>query len=309
MHVHERITVNRPPAQVYAFWRNLSQLPQFMDHLVSVQGDPEGITRWTAKSPIGTVDWDAKVVEDKPNEMISWRSLEDSGIRNSGAVRFFAAGAGATEVAVDISYDPPMGRLGEIVASLLGESPDQEISSDLKRFKEIMESGQADVSRSPAAAPTVAAAATTVPAAAPKASAAREDPKAAAAREELIESRAETHAATNRGVYSNDLNPQKVDNDAPVDDFVVGGPMAANIGYPSTGLVGVTDAADAAFMEGERTAAGAGNAEIANDVDPDQLGLRSGQDQNKHDPNDRDAGHRDGEPPEEIGYRVSGAPI
>jgi hypothetical protein len=293
MHVHERITVDRPPAQVYAFWRNLSPLPLFMDHLVSVQGDPDGVTRWTAESPIGTVHWDAKVVEDKPNEMISWRSLEDSGVRNSGAVRFFPAGNGATEVAVDISYDPPMGRLGEIVASLLGESPHQEISSDLKRFKKIMESGQADVSGSPVAA-------TTVPA---------DAPDATAAREELIESRGETHASTNRGVYSNDLDPQKVDNDAPVDEFVVGGPMAANIGYPSTGLVGVTDMADAAFFEGEPTDAGYGNAEIANDVDPDELGLRRGRDQNKYDPNDRDAGHRDGEPPENIGYRVSGAPL
>jgi hypothetical protein len=293
MHVHERITVNRPPAQVYAFWRNLSQLPLFMDHLVSVQGDPDGVTRWTAESPIGTVAWDARVVEDKPNEMISWRSLEDSGVRNSGAVRFFPAGKGATEVAVDISYDPPMGRLGNIVASLLGESPSQEISSDLKRFKEIMESGQADVSGSQVAASTVPA----------------DAPNAAAAREELIESRGETHAATNRGVYSNDLNPQKVDDDAPVDEFVVGGPMAANIGYPSTGLVGVSDMADAEFVEGERSGTGYGNAEIANDVDPDQLGLRRGRDQDDHDPNDRDAGHREGEPPENIAYRVSGAPL
>jgi hypothetical protein len=293
MHVHERITVNRPPAQVYAFWRNLSQLPQFMDHLVSVQGDPDGVTHWTAESPIGTVEWDARVVEDKPNEMISWRSLDESGVRNSGAVRFFAAGNGATEVAVDISYDPPMGRLGNIVASLLGESPDQRISSDLKRFKEIMESGQADVSTSPAAA-------TTIPV---------DAPNPTAAREEMIESRGETHAATNRGVYSNDLNPQKVDDDAPVDEFIVGGPMAANLGYPSTGLVGVSDTADAEFIEGESTGAGYGNAEVANDVDPDQLGLRRGRDQNKVDPNDRDAGHREGEPDHDIGYRVSGAPL
>src|SRR6476646_7237861 len=150
MHVHKRITVERPRPQVYAFWRNLTQLPQFMDHLASIQGDTEGITHWRAKGPAGSVEWDAEIVEDKPNELLSWHSLEGSDVRNSGAVRFFDAGSGGTEVAVDISYDPPMGRLGNLVATLLGESPEQEVGADLKRFKEIMESGRADISGAPA---------------------------------------------------------------------------------------------------------------------------------------------------------------
>lgn len=297
MHVHERITVNQPPEEVYAFWRNLTQLPLFMEHLVSVQGDPDGITHWKAKSPTGTVDWDAKIVEDKPNELIAWRSLDDSEVRNMGTVRFAETDLGMTDVVVDISYDPPMGALGEFVASLLGESPEQEVSDDLRRFKQIMESGRADVASTPEP----------------------ESPRAFEAREELIESRDETHAATNRGRFENDLDPQEEDNDAPDRGFVIGGPMVANIGYPSTGIVGTTDAADAGVIEGgtsgPRTAAGA---DVANDIDPDQLGLSRGQGQDPRGGNDgrlpaRDernpAGHRDGEPEHDIAYRVSGAPL
>jgi uncharacterized protein YndB with AHSA1/START domain len=289
MHVHKRITVERPRPQVYAFWRNLTQLPQFMDHLASVQGDPEGVTHWRAKGPAGSVEWDAEMVEDKPNELISWRSLEGSDVRNSGAVRFFDAGSGATEVAVDLSYDPPMGRLGNLVASLLGESPEQEIGADLKRFKEIMESGQADTSASLAANRSDA-------------------PKASAAERELVASREETHAATNQGRYGNDLDPQKLDNDAPGDELIIGGPMMANPGYSSTGLIGATDPAEAGVIGATRGSVPGADSDLANDVDPDQLGLRRGHDENEFDPNDRDLGNPDA-PEHDIGYRPSGAPI
>jgi uncharacterized membrane protein len=140
MYVHESIHIRRPRQQVYAYWRNLGQLPQFMEHLVSVSGDPNGVTHWTAKAPIGTVEWDAKIVEDKLNEMISWRSLDDSEVRNSGAVRFFDEGDG-TLVDVDISYDPPAGALGAVVAKLFGEAPDQQVRDDLQRLKQILENG------------------------------------------------------------------------------------------------------------------------------------------------------------------------
>ena len=290
MHVHKRITVERPRDQVYAFWRNLTQLPQFMDHLASVQGDTEGVTHWRAKGPAGSVEWDAEMVEDKPNELISWRSLEGSDVRNSGAVRFFDVGSGATEVAVDLSYDPPLGRLGNLVASLLGESPEKEIGADLKRFKEIMESGQADISGAPA--PTVPA----------------DAPRAAAAGQELVASHEETHAATNQGRYENTLDPQKVDNDAPGDELIIGGPMMANPGFSSTGLIGATDPAEAGVIGATRGYVPGADSDLANDVDPDQLGLRRGRDQNKFDPNDRDLGNPDA-PEHDIGYRPSGAPI
>lgn len=141
MHVRETIQINRPRSLVYAYWRNLGQLPNFMDHLVSVSGDSNGVTHWTAKAPLGTVEWDAKIVEDQPNEMISWRSLDDADVRNSGAVRFLDQDGG-TLVDVAISYDPPAGALGAIVARLFGEAPDQQIRDDLERLKQILETGE-----------------------------------------------------------------------------------------------------------------------------------------------------------------------
>jgi uncharacterized membrane protein len=140
MHVRETIQINRPPAHVYAWWRPLGQLPQFLEHLVSVTGDPNGVTHWVAKAPLGTVEWDAKVVEDIPNEMISWRSLDEADVRNSGAVRFLDQDGG-TLVDVAISYDPPAGPVGALVAKLFGEAPDQQIRDDLQRLKDLLENG------------------------------------------------------------------------------------------------------------------------------------------------------------------------
>lgn len=140
MHVREVILINRSRPHVYSYWRSLGQLPQFLDHLVSVTGDPDGVTHWTAKAPLGTVEWDAKIVEDVPNEMISWLSLDDADVRNSGAV-LFSDQDGGTLVDVAISYDPPAGALGALVAKLFGEAPDQQIRDDLLRLKHILEHG------------------------------------------------------------------------------------------------------------------------------------------------------------------------
>ena len=143
MHVHKRITVERPRPQVYAFWRNLTQLPQFMDHLASVQGDTEGVTHWRAKGPGGSVEWDAELVEDKPNELISWRSLEGTTVSNCGQVRFERAPGGrGTIVRVALEYRPPAGALGAAVAKIFGREPSQQIREDIRRFKQLIEAGE-----------------------------------------------------------------------------------------------------------------------------------------------------------------------
>lgn len=268
MHLHEKIVVNRPRMETYAFWRNLTQLPLFMDHLVSVTGDPYGITHWKANAPTGTVEWDAKIVEDKPGEMISWRSVEESEVRNSGAVRFIDADNGATEVAVDISFDPPMGVLGEIVAKLFGEAPDQQVADDLKRFKEIMESGQAVIT-SPGG------------------------PTPDAAKAELLSSRDSTHAAANEPeLDDSDVNSVTVGTTG--DSMVVGGDVVENITYSSTGVAGNMAAGQPGVASGGvapqvRTS---GDPAVANDIDPAQRGLRTGKDQDKVDGNDRNAAER-----------------
>ena len=144
------LTVNRPPAEVYGFWRQLENLPRFMRHLESVQDLGSGRSRWKVKGPAGsTVEWDAEIVEDRPSELIAWRSLPGASVENGGFVRFRPAPGGkGTEVKVHLEYHPPGGRLGSTIAALFGEEPGQQLQEDLRRFKQVMETGE--ISRSDA---------------------------------------------------------------------------------------------------------------------------------------------------------------
>ncbi len=138
------VTVMRSPEYVYGFWRNLENLPDFMYHLQSVTTGDDGQSHWIANSPIGQpVQWDAQIVEDLPGKKIAWQSLPGSGIENSGCVEFTPDhSAKGTEVRVTLAYQMPGGALGKAAATLLGESPEQQVNDDLRRFKQIMETGQ-----------------------------------------------------------------------------------------------------------------------------------------------------------------------
>jgi uncharacterized membrane protein len=138
------VTIRRPVEEVYGYWRDLSNLPSFMIHLEAVEPTGNGRSHWTAKAPAGRkVEWDAEVVEDKPGERIAWRSLEGSQVGNSGSVWFTPApGGGGTEVRVELSYDPPGGALGKVVAKLFGEEPQQQVTDDLRRLKQVLETGE-----------------------------------------------------------------------------------------------------------------------------------------------------------------------
>jgi uncharacterized membrane protein len=142
--VVQSITINRPINEVYGFWHNFENLPRFMAHLESVEVMDNGRSRWKAKAPMGTdVEWEAETVEDRPNELISWRALPDSTVPNSGQVRFQDAPAGqGTEVTVELRYQPPGGKLGSLVAKLFGEEPNQQVKGDLRRFKQVIELGE-----------------------------------------------------------------------------------------------------------------------------------------------------------------------
>ena len=141
------VTVNRSADEAYALWRDFARLPVFMTHLESVTDEGK---HWVATAPGGgTVEWDAEIVEDVPGERLSWRSVGGADVDNAGTVTFAAAPGGrGTEVRVQLSYDPPAGKLGTAVARLLGEEPRQQVTDDLRRFKQILETGE--VVRSPA---------------------------------------------------------------------------------------------------------------------------------------------------------------
>ena len=138
------ITVNRSREEVYQAWRDLRNLPRFMQNLEAVEMTGENRSHWVAKAPAGTsVEWDAQITDDQPNERISWRSLPGSQVENAGSVRFTTApGERGTEVHVEIRYTPPAGKLGAVVAKIFGKDAGQQMASDLRRFKQVMETGE-----------------------------------------------------------------------------------------------------------------------------------------------------------------------
>jgi uncharacterized membrane protein len=139
--VEKSVTVDRPPEEVYRFWRNLENLPRFMHHLESVRALDDRRSHWVAKAPAGaTVEWDAEIYNEKKNELIAWRSVENSDVNHAGSVRFQEAPDGrGTVVKVAINYQSPAGMLGSAVAKLLGEEPEKQLEDDLPRFKQLLE--------------------------------------------------------------------------------------------------------------------------------------------------------------------------
>lgn len=146
--VRKSLIINRSPEELYQFWRDFENLPSFMKHLESVKVTGEGRSHWVAKAPAGTsVEWDAEITEDRPNELIAWRSLEGSDVENSGSVQFEPApGNRGTIVRVEIEYNPPGGVIGAAVAKLFGEEPGQQAQEDLRCLKQVMETGEVVIS-------------------------------------------------------------------------------------------------------------------------------------------------------------------
>jgi uncharacterized membrane protein len=144
MHVRKAITVRPSPAEVFQFWQDFENLPRFMSHLQSVQVTGERRSHWKTQAPAGqTVEWDAEVTELRPNELIAWRSLQGADVDNSGVVRFRAAPGGqGTEVEVELQFDAPGGKVGRTIAKLFGKDPGQQVASDLRRFKQVLEAGE-----------------------------------------------------------------------------------------------------------------------------------------------------------------------
>jgi uncharacterized membrane protein len=138
------IVVNREPEDVYQFWLNFEQFPRFMKHLKQVSVTKDGHSHWKARGPGGNVfAWDAEVVETRPNELIRWRSLPGADVDNEGSVHFERAPGGrGTLVRVNLRYDAPGGSVGEMVATLFGKEPGQEVQEDLRRFKQVIETGE-----------------------------------------------------------------------------------------------------------------------------------------------------------------------
>jgi len=137
-------TIMRPRHELYAFWRNLENLPEFMEHLESVTVTGDGRSHWVTRAPIGRpVSWDAEITEDVEDRIIAWRSLPGSAIESSGQVQFGDAPEGrGTVVRARILYQAPGGKTAQEISRFFGESASQQLRDDLRRFKQVMEAGE-----------------------------------------------------------------------------------------------------------------------------------------------------------------------
>jgi uncharacterized membrane protein len=153
--VGRTVSINRTPQELYEFWRDFRNLPLFMENIHSVEVFDARRSHWVVAAPAGaTVEWDSTVTEDVPGEVIAWRSNEDASVRNSGRITFRDSGNGrGTWVTATLVYDPPAGTVGKLVAKLFQREPNIQARRDLRRFKQLMETGEIATSQPPEAAP------------------------------------------------------------------------------------------------------------------------------------------------------------
>lgn len=139
----QAVTINKPVAEVYGYFRNFANLPRFMENVERIDVRDDKRSHWVVKAPGGaTVEWDAVVTDEQPERFVAWTSEPGADVPNSGRVEFRDAGARGTVVSATILYDPPAGVIGKLVAKLAQREPAIQARRDLHRFKQLMETGE-----------------------------------------------------------------------------------------------------------------------------------------------------------------------
>jgi uncharacterized membrane protein len=143
----EAVTINRPAQELYDFWRDPTNLVAVMDNIASIEPLDANRSRWTVKAPAGhEVSWNSVITKEVPGREIYWQSEEGADIANSGRIEFVEAGERGTIVRAVIAYDPPGGTIGQLIAKLFMREPRIQSRHDLRRFKQLMETGEISTS-------------------------------------------------------------------------------------------------------------------------------------------------------------------
>ena len=142
--IEESIVIERPADDIYRYWRNYANVPEFMHQVQRVDDLGGGRSHWVLATPVGvTLEWDAEIHNDSPGELIAWRSLEGAQVQTAGSVHFSPDTAGrGTVVRVNQKMNPPGGKLGVALAGLVGDDPGALTRENLRTLKQIMEGGR-----------------------------------------------------------------------------------------------------------------------------------------------------------------------
>jgi uncharacterized membrane protein len=146
VHAEEVVYIQRSPDELYRFWRDYRNLPQFMTNVESVTplGDPKR-SHWVVRGPLGLAfEWDAEIHNETPGELIAWRSLPGGDVATAGSVHFTPAmGGRGTEVRVNERFALPGGQIGAALARFVGHDPAAQTRANLRRLKQLMEATSA----------------------------------------------------------------------------------------------------------------------------------------------------------------------
>jgi uncharacterized membrane protein len=138
------INVHAPLDEVFAYFCDFRNFPRFMSHVREVRVEDGGRSNWVVEGPVGTsFEWDAEITQLQPNRVVAWRTLPGVEVEHAGIVQFEPNLDGGTRMQVRLSYNPPAGALGHVIAALFGKDPKRAMDDDLLRFKSLLESGKA----------------------------------------------------------------------------------------------------------------------------------------------------------------------
>jgi len=144
VHFERSLTIDRPAEEIFYFWRCMENLPRLIDHLTEVTSTDDRRSHWVAEGPFGVrIEWDAEILEERPNELLAWRSLEGSQVDTAGSLHLRPLGYDrGTAVRLNMKYDPPGGRLGAAFSDWMGVDAERDLFEGLRRMKRLLEAGE-----------------------------------------------------------------------------------------------------------------------------------------------------------------------
>ena len=139
--IEASVTIQCAVDEVFKFYRDFTNLPRFVGDVMAIEKISPAMSRWTIQGPLGIrANWIIKVTQERTNELIRYQTVASPGLKTYWEIHF-TPGSEARTTEVREVMKVPLGRLGRAALALIGKFPAEEVSSNLRRLKEIMETG------------------------------------------------------------------------------------------------------------------------------------------------------------------------